>query len=664
MDIIQIRRDTVANWTANNPRLSLGEVGIVTVDATNTITNPVQFKVGDGNTQWNSLPLQVANSPEAIATVKGLNVTDTVTVTTWNKILAGSQTLQAALNLKANDDTVVHLASQETITGQKTFSGGLNVTPQSSYGDTSVLNQATINAKIATLSGSISSSLALETQARISGDTTVSASIQDAKEKFTGELVSGSIVPAYADDLKGTSTSRIEDSWSAYIRTTAGDLDTKSDETIQIRSLIAICDTASNSPFSVSAVRFNGFNALNPNQVLTSAKISGTSVESDSNYKVAYFRCVRGIWGSYGTSTENNGYLFTDKLGNKVTPVAIKECATIPAVGTSVATVNSMNYGGYTYYLPATSGNYLCVQFASSVDLSSICAHIAWSNKDDDKYVAYVAGGSGNTLTLSGILSSRFNSTMNGIVRGSESACDSIEISGTTATSTKRCSRVQMSTLGWTVTSSSTEETTTYIYKATISAAKFDGLYQIPSNLTLQGNINYSGRELVVESTSITSIADLQTALGSHNLVYELNSYATYKDTLSNANSLHGNDMGTEEVVGATNLNFKIVTTYVQGLKDYLRGLPAELDIKDSVIAQALAANAMEIENLKSIVKTLQAYVHDYMVPDKPVFLEGSGSPVTVPDTVWQFYRDNVSNVAYVSMANTSSVDWKRITNI
>ena len=44
---IQIRRDTLANWTSANPILAVGELGYVTdTDA---------FKVGDGTTAFTSL---------------------------------------------------------------------------------------------------------------------------------------------------------------------------------------------------------------------------------------------------------------------------------------------------------------------------------------------------------------------------------------------------------------------------------------------------------------------------------------------------------------------------------------------------------------------------------------------------------------------------------
>lgn len=45
---IQLRRDTSANWTSNNPILAEGELGVV--------TDTYNYKIGDGATAWNSLP--------------------------------------------------------------------------------------------------------------------------------------------------------------------------------------------------------------------------------------------------------------------------------------------------------------------------------------------------------------------------------------------------------------------------------------------------------------------------------------------------------------------------------------------------------------------------------------------------------------------------------
>ena len=46
-DIIQLRRDTLANWASANPTLAQGELGIE--------TDTGKFKLGTGATAWNSL---------------------------------------------------------------------------------------------------------------------------------------------------------------------------------------------------------------------------------------------------------------------------------------------------------------------------------------------------------------------------------------------------------------------------------------------------------------------------------------------------------------------------------------------------------------------------------------------------------------------------------
>jgi hypothetical protein len=53
---IQFRRDTASNWSAENPILSQGEMGL---DTTN-----VRFKLGDGSTAWNNLPFAVDFQPD------------------------------------------------------------------------------------------------------------------------------------------------------------------------------------------------------------------------------------------------------------------------------------------------------------------------------------------------------------------------------------------------------------------------------------------------------------------------------------------------------------------------------------------------------------------------------------------------------------------------
>jgi hypothetical protein len=52
--LIQLRRDSGANWTSNDPTLANGEFGVED-DA-----SPIKFKIGDGSNSWSSLPYYAA----------------------------------------------------------------------------------------------------------------------------------------------------------------------------------------------------------------------------------------------------------------------------------------------------------------------------------------------------------------------------------------------------------------------------------------------------------------------------------------------------------------------------------------------------------------------------------------------------------------------------
>ena len=69
-DIIQIRRDTAANWTSANPTLAQGELGLE--------TDTDKFKVGDGSTAWTSLGYLINTSGYASYADTTANFTGTL----------------------------------------------------------------------------------------------------------------------------------------------------------------------------------------------------------------------------------------------------------------------------------------------------------------------------------------------------------------------------------------------------------------------------------------------------------------------------------------------------------------------------------------------------------------------------------------------------------
>jgi len=81
--IIQLRRDTAANWTANNPTPGDGELCLE--------TDTLRYKIGDGATQWTSLGY--SSLPAGAATLIGPAFTGVPTAPT---AAAGTNTTQLA----------------------------------------------------------------------------------------------------------------------------------------------------------------------------------------------------------------------------------------------------------------------------------------------------------------------------------------------------------------------------------------------------------------------------------------------------------------------------------------------------------------------------------------------------------------------------------------
>ena len=73
---LRLKYDTLANWTAANPVLLEGEVGVVSVPLASETTvgqvvkPAILFKVGDGTTQFETLPWASAMAADVHAWAK------------------------------------------------------------------------------------------------------------------------------------------------------------------------------------------------------------------------------------------------------------------------------------------------------------------------------------------------------------------------------------------------------------------------------------------------------------------------------------------------------------------------------------------------------------------------------------------------------------------
>lgn len=88
---LQHKRDTAANWTANNPTLLAGQLGI----ETDGLTTTPKFKIGDGSTAWNTLPYFYGGSASAqdlnnVLTVGNTTSGQDIVLTDDDKLQIGS----------------------------------------------------------------------------------------------------------------------------------------------------------------------------------------------------------------------------------------------------------------------------------------------------------------------------------------------------------------------------------------------------------------------------------------------------------------------------------------------------------------------------------------------------------------------------------------------
>lgn len=105
--LIQLRRDTAANWSSNNPILSSGEVGIA--------TDLQQFKIGDGVSTWNVLEyvnaipsqyLSLSNASATYLTISDASSTYIPLTASTNFDLFGSASA-AEINAKNYTDSQI-----------------------------------------------------------------------------------------------------------------------------------------------------------------------------------------------------------------------------------------------------------------------------------------------------------------------------------------------------------------------------------------------------------------------------------------------------------------------------------------------------------------------------------------------------------------------------
>lgn len=99
---IQIRRDSAANWTSNNPILALGELGF---DTTNNV-----IRVGNGVDRWNDLEVLGAGPASGVSYDNSTSGLSAVNVQVAIDVLSGTKATyyEHEQQVASNEWTITH----------------------------------------------------------------------------------------------------------------------------------------------------------------------------------------------------------------------------------------------------------------------------------------------------------------------------------------------------------------------------------------------------------------------------------------------------------------------------------------------------------------------------------------------------------------------------
>ena len=452
-----------------------------------------------------------------------------------------------------------------------------------------------------------------------------------AAKANTTDLENGTIVPKLATNLEsweGREDLTVNTTFSEPVRTTAGDASIVSSKGGKIVSIVPRSD------FYASALKATGFNLLR----------NAVQIEGTTKY---YFLVPKLIFGTFGTSDEPNGVLFTNAQGEKMTPtVYFKKLS--DGVPTSSSYGSACTYttsNGYRFYTCSEIG-YMVVD---GVTLASTCAHIAWSRRYDEYKAINAEGDAGSSISLAAIFTALHTANQPALFITNE-VRDFIEFTNTTAVWHRVCNKTTVSS--WTNTEVPSEGggASTYIHSATISGMKSGGVARIESTM------------LTVEGTTV-SFTDSNATAASADVVYELATQSSGTVSITPTYSLE--DWGLEYLEGATG-TAEVTTQYCRNYPDSLAAL-AQFDFKDLslVVGEALAELFYDIQGIKSNMKRYTEMIDEYGYPmrmGQRVFDLTDGAPTEIPMSLGLVRLDASTGHMWVSKGLTISTnDWKQV---
>lgn len=404
------------------------------------------------------------------------------------------------------------------------------------------------------------------------------------------------------------------------------------------------------TPFNADQFVSTGQNLVNTEQYITT--------DSKKGY---YFPVAKGEWGSYGTSDKNNGYIIICDTTKIVGVYFSTTKPTNSSFGSSCATHTDHSK---TFYLPPSDGWLTIVMQDTTVP----ACHIVWNSEKDTE-----AGEFGNTVkTLS--LPHAWGAAA---LFGPEYSV----FDETNYRDAKKYPRIELIELGnissssWDATTETVDENTTYIYKYTLPTAsatkmKPGGLWRSNYNGIV---VDHENGKLVITSTTITTAADLVTALSGKMFYYELNTVTPV--SISGAADILANKVDnfglSYFLLNGELVSVKAFVTeafYQTGKGQLFDGLARQRLIEE-IVAHALCTLDARQKSFDYMLKNNLMNLLVACAKDRPremanllslIERHGSGSPITnsvLPLFYGEWYNDDTNKKVYKAFGYTAS-DW------
>jgi hypothetical protein len=562
---IQLRRDIAANWTANNPLLLNGEVGIE--------TDTLKFKVGNGTQRWNAIEFYALKpgSPNGVATLDSSGKIPLSQIPNFNSI----QDLEAAITTAFSSRTTSNIAEGTNLyfTPARAIAAG-----QTAFDPIGSANQAVVTAatntatKISDLINSAPGTLnTLSELAAALGNSPDTISNLTASVGLKAPIASPALtgVPTAPTAAINTNTTQIATTAYAKAAADAAQTAAATDATTKANSAISAAATDATSKANAAqsaAISAAATDATSKANAAQSAAISAAATDATTkatsaqtlaqNYADNGDIATDAILRTHITNTlassinalttsdieEGTNKYFTDQRAKAAVASDIADAiASVPGGGSSLTSTTDLPEGNNLYFtnaraVTATNAartNILLSALSAVDDLrtelqADILNYLPASDRNAPGGVAGLDSGSkiSETAIPSAIartadVASTVTSAIASVVDSAPAAFDTLkEIA--TYISTDGAAATALATLVDTKLSSATAQTT----YAPIASPTFTGTVTIPTGALISGyatSVNLTAALNEAKAYTDTARNGINNSLGVYALVSDRN---------------------------------------------------------------------------------------------------------------------------------------------